>query len=117
MPLRYYKLFDLLNRRGLKKSNLREVVSGATVAKLAKHEIVTTDSITKICEFLHCQPGDIMEMVNDEFIDSHGMVEYTTKETEHHSTENPVDVTAVNLRDAESGELFHKSYTLDEETE
>jgi len=117
MPLRYYKLFDLLNRRGLKKSNLREVVSGATVAKLAKHEIVTTDSITKICEFLHCQPGDIMEMVENEAIDNHGIVTYTTKETEHYSTENPVDVNTTNIRDTESGELYHKHYELDEDTE
>ena len=117
MPLRYYKLFDLLNRKGLKKSHLREVVSGATVAKLAKHEIVTTDSITKICEFLNCQPGDIMELVKNENIDNHGVAEYTTREIEHYSTDEPTDMTVINIRDTDSGELYHKHYELDEDAE
>ncbi len=59
--IKFYKLFDLLNRKGMKKSDLLEVLSSATITKIAKHEIVTTDTIGRICEFLHCQPGDIIE--------------------------------------------------------
>lgn len=69
--IRYYKLFDLLNRRGMKKSDLREILSSRTVAKLSKGENITTDVINKICLYLGCQPSDIMEVVEvEELIDT-----------------------------------------------
>ncbi len=63
MPIRYYKLFDMLNRRGMKKTDLLTLahISSPTLAKLAKGETVTTEIIDKICVALDCQPGDIME--------------------------------------------------------
>lgn len=61
--MRYYKLFDLLSRRDMKKTDLLEVISAPTLAKLSKGESVTTDVLCKICAFLDCQPGDIMEYV------------------------------------------------------
>lgn len=66
MGVRYYKLFDLLNRRGMKKSDLRSVISSATVAKLSKGEYISFEALEKICKYLKCQPGDIMEIVEDE---------------------------------------------------
>lgn len=60
--IRYYKLFDLLNRKGMKKSDLRQILSSATVAKLSKGEYISGEAIEKICMFLRCQPGDIMEV-------------------------------------------------------
>jgi len=59
--IKYYKLFDLLARRGIKKTELLQIVSSPTLAKLGKGEIVTTDVLNKICKFLDCQPSDIME--------------------------------------------------------
>ena len=61
----YFKLFDMLNRRGMKKTDLLEIISSPTLAKLSKGEIVKTDIIDRICLFLGCQPGDIMECVAD----------------------------------------------------
>ena len=61
--MKYYKLFDLLNRREMKKTELLSVVSSVTLAKLGKGDSVTTDVLCKICGFLNCQPGDIMEYV------------------------------------------------------
>lgn len=61
--IRYYKLFDLLNRKGMKRSDLRQILSPNTVAKLSKGANLNTDVIDKICLFLHCQPNDIMEVV------------------------------------------------------
>ncbi len=63
--IRYYKLFDLLNRRGMKKSDLRGIVSSATVAKLSKGEYINGKSIEKICSYLHCEISDIMEYVEE----------------------------------------------------
>jgi Predicted transcriptional regulator len=63
--IRYYKLFDLINRKNMKKTDLLEIISSPTLAKLSKGEIITTEVIEKICNFLNCQPGDIMENVNE----------------------------------------------------
>lgn len=60
--IRYYKLFDLLNRREMKKTELLKVISAPTLGKLQKGEIVKSDTIDKICLFLDCQPNDIMEV-------------------------------------------------------
>ncbi len=59
--MKYYKLFDLLTRRGMKKTDLLPVISAPTLAKLSKGETTTTDVLCKICNFLDCQPADIME--------------------------------------------------------
>ena len=66
--IQYRKLFDMLARRGYKKTDLREEVglSTVTLAKLSKGESVTTDTILRICERFDVQPGDIMEYVPDE---------------------------------------------------
>ena len=61
--LRYYKLFDLLNRRNMKKTDLLKVISSPTLAKISKGKNIQTDAIDKICLLLECQPGDIMECV------------------------------------------------------
>lgn len=66
MPIKYYKLFDLISRKGMKKTDLLKIISSPTLAKLSKGEIVTTEIIQKICDFLDCQPGDIMENIKKE---------------------------------------------------
>lgn len=68
MPIKYYKLFDLLNRKGLKKTDLLEMaeISSPTLAKLTKGDTVNTDTIAKLCKALQCQPGDIMEYLENE---------------------------------------------------
>ena len=65
MAIRYYKLFDILQRRGMKKTDLLKVISAPTLAKLNKGETVTTEVIYKICMELGVQPGDIMEIVEE----------------------------------------------------
>lgn len=47
----------------MKKTDLLVVISAPTLAKLSKGESVTTDVLCKICAFLNCQPGDIMEYI------------------------------------------------------
>lgn len=70
--VRYYKLFDLLNRREMKKTDLRKILSTKTIAKLSKGDYLSGEVVEKICLFLNCQPGDIMEIVEMEDISNDG---------------------------------------------
>jgi len=67
MGMRYYKLFDLLNRRNMKKTDLIVLasISSPTLAKLSKGETVTTEVLEKICKALNVQPADIVEYVEE----------------------------------------------------
>ena len=64
--MKYYKLFIMLDKKGMKRTDLLKIVSSVTLAKLGKGESVTTDILCKICDFLDCQPGDIMEYIPEE---------------------------------------------------
>lgn len=64
--LSYGKLWLLLESRGMKRTDLKEIMSGNTLAKLGKNETVSSDIIEKICAYLNCQPGDIMEYISEE---------------------------------------------------
>ncbi len=67
MAIKFYKLMDLLNRRGMSKGELQALteISPATMAKLSSNRIVSLEVIDKVCKALNCQPGDIMEYVPD----------------------------------------------------
>lgn len=63
--MKYYKLFILIDKKGMKRTDLLQIMSSVTLAKLGKGESVTTDVLCKICDFLDCQPNDIMEYVKE----------------------------------------------------
>lgn len=65
MGVYYYKLFDLMNKRNIKKGSLMKLAgfSNTTMAKLSSHKNVEIVVIDKICCALNCQPGDIMEYI------------------------------------------------------
>ena len=67
MAASYKKLWKLLIDRDMKKKDLRELtkLSSSTIAKMTKNEPVSTDVLIKICTVLHCDVGDIMEIVPD----------------------------------------------------
>lgn len=54
-----------MNRMGIRKKDLKDnkIVSGATINKMKNNQIVTTESIDKLCEFLQCQPEEILEFI------------------------------------------------------
>ena len=82
--IRYYKLFDMLNRREMKKTDLREILSTKTIAKLSKGEYLSGEVIEKICLFLGCQPGDIMEVVETEELEDDTIItQKTISETKY----------------------------------
>lgn len=60
----YKRLFILLEQQEISKTELQNKtgMSSATLAKLSKNEEVSMRTIQSICEFLDCQPGEILSM-------------------------------------------------------
>lgn len=65
MAVSYNKLWKLLIDRKMKKKELITLsgVSKSTIAKMAKDEHVSTETIVKICEALSVNIEDIVEIV------------------------------------------------------
>lgn len=67
MPVSYRKLFALMEEKRIKKVDLRKNgISPTIVNRLVKNGDVNISTIIKLCELLDCQPGDIVERVDDE---------------------------------------------------
>lgn len=68
MGIKFYKLMDLLNRKGMTRDELRKKIeiSSATMTKISKNEYVSLKVIESICRELNCQPGDIMEYIEED---------------------------------------------------
>lgn len=108
--IRYYKLFDLLNRRGMNKSDLLDIISSKTIAKLSKGANLQTDVIDKICIYLGCQPSDIMEVITeDDLIDQQGVKKGTLIEKNViDNEETPVKETYVRFENDEHETLIDR---------
>ena len=62
--LSYRKLFELMEKKGIKKADLRKMGFSPTIIdRLVKNRNVNTSTILRLCEILNCQPGDIMEYI------------------------------------------------------
>ena len=68
MYIDYSKLWKLLVDKSMSKTDLMEItgISSRVLAKLSKNEIVTTDTIARICSALNCDVGDIMKCASEE---------------------------------------------------
>lgn len=69
MAFKYDKLFELLRERGITTYKIRKdnLISQAALTKMKNGEgNIDTRTLERICSFLKCQPGDIMEFVEDE---------------------------------------------------
>ena len=67
MKVSYNRLFKLLIDKGLKKTELAKLakLTPATLAKLSKNEIVSMETLIKICTSLDCTFDDVVEIVGD----------------------------------------------------
>lgn len=67
MPVSYKKLWKILIDKDMKKQDLQKSVgiSWGVVTKLSKGETVSMDVLIKICKFLDCDIGDILELLPD----------------------------------------------------
>ena len=62
--LSYSRLWDTMERRGVKKQDLKGEgfnLSPTLVNRLVKNENVAVDTIMYLCDRLDCQPCDILE--------------------------------------------------------
>lgn len=67
MPITYKKLFEFMDGKGVNRRWLRlHGIHPNTVDRLGKDGYVSTEIIERICTLLECQPGDIMEYVEDD---------------------------------------------------
>lgn len=66
MDADYEKLWMILKERKLKKKDLLEMsgISSNIMAKMSKGELISMDSVKKICIALGCDVGDIV-VVNE----------------------------------------------------
>lgn len=64
-PVSYKKLWKIMIDKDMKKQDLqRETgVSWGVITKLSKGETVSMDVLIKICNYLHCDIGDVMEIL------------------------------------------------------
>lgn len=67
MGISYKKLWKLLIDKDMKKKDLISAaqISATSVAKLTRGENIQTDILVKICNVLHCDFSDIMEISSD----------------------------------------------------
>ena len=66
----YDKLGDYLKSQNMKYIDLQNALglSPSMTAKFTKNRIISTDTLNRICEYLHVQPSEIMEWIpNDEY--------------------------------------------------
>lgn len=68
MPIQYkMKILPAMKAGGYNSNRLRKekLLSQATIQKLRQGELVSWLNISRICSILKCQPGDILEYVED----------------------------------------------------
>ena len=67
MKISYKKLWVRLAHKEIPKAKLRKDLgmASSTLTKLNKNEIVALSILIKICGYLKCDIGDIMEVVDD----------------------------------------------------
>lgn len=73
MSVSYNKLWKLLIDHDMNKSDLGKAakMSPNTIARLGKNETVSLEVLIRICRVLHCDIGDIVEVMPVESILPH----------------------------------------------
>lgn len=67
MNVSYKKLWKLLIDKDMMKKDLQKEagISWATLTKMSKGEVVSTEVLMKVCKVLHCDVGNIVEFIDD----------------------------------------------------
>lgn len=68
MPVKYkFDVLEALKSTGITTYKIRreKLLSESTIQAFRRGEMVGMDNIGRICRLLHCQPGDLLEYVED----------------------------------------------------
>lgn len=67
MPISYSKLLKIFEERGINTYTIKKegIIGQASWKKIHEGGHIDTRTIEKLCEYLKCQPGDIIEYVED----------------------------------------------------
>lgn len=68
MPFKYDKLFELLKQKGINTYKIRQenLISQAALTKMKNGEgNIDTRTLERLCSLLQCQPGDLMEYIEE----------------------------------------------------
>lgn len=68
MPLAYKAdVLQALKEKGFNTNKLRKdkLLAESTIQKLRDKKPISWSNISKLCELLQCQPGDIMEYIEE----------------------------------------------------
>ncbi len=67
MPFQYNKLWKILIDKKMNKVAFRDAIgiTPSTLAKLSKDEKVSMDVLERICKYLDCNVGDIVDYIKD----------------------------------------------------
>lgn len=68
MPIKYDKLIKLMQEAGITSYTIKrdKIIGQATYKKIMEGGDIDTRTIAKLCKLLNCQPGDLMEYVDEE---------------------------------------------------
>ena len=67
MPIVYDKLLKILNEKGINSYTIKKerIIGQASYKKIKEGGDIDTRTISKLCKYLNCQPGDILEYIPD----------------------------------------------------
>lgn len=68
MPIIYDKLLNIFKDKGITSYTIKKenIIGQASYKKIKDGGDIDTRTISKLCKYLECQPGDILEYVPDE---------------------------------------------------
>lgn len=67
MPIIYNRMLELMESKGITSYTIKKenIIGQATFKKIKEGGDIDTRTIAKLCKLLECQPGDILEYVED----------------------------------------------------
>ena len=73
MRISYNKLWDLMKKNKMKKTDLAKAAEGnkaaaaraRTMTKMNKNEPVSLEVIMRVCKVFHCDIGEVLEVLED----------------------------------------------------
>lgn len=67
LNMSYKKLWKLLIDKDMMNKDIQKEarISWATLTKMSKGEVVSTEVLMKVCKVPHCDVGDIVEFIDD----------------------------------------------------